>query len=72
MAALSAPLLESDRIEAFKRRTQDKLRGIECPFHKQAPRLVFHGSALRDVTITMSACCNHLARIANQAIASVR
>lgn len=56
-------------VEAFKTRTRDKLRGLYCPLHRQPPRLRFEGRTLRDIQVSMSACCEQLARIANKAIA---
>ena len=56
-------------IEAFKRRTEGKLSGLRCPDHGREPRLRFHGSSLRDVTVQMSGCCQKLIALANQRIA---
>lgn len=58
-----------DAVEAFKERTGAKLRGIRCPEHRQPPRIKFHGSTLRDVSIQMSGCCQKLIELANRAIA---
>ena len=60
---------DSARVEQFKQCTKDKLRGVRCPDHHQPPRLRFHGSSLRDVSIQMSGCCNKLIALANQKIA---
>jgi hypothetical protein len=60
----------SEDVEAFKLRTRDKLRNLRCPLHHQAPRLKFEGSSLRDVTLSISSCCDRLSRLANIAIAS--
>jgi hypothetical protein len=57
-------------VEQFKTRTIDKLRDVRCPVHHQPPRIRFEGSTLRDVRISMSACCARLSHIANQAIAA--
>jgi hypothetical protein len=59
-----------DAVLVFKRRTEDKIGKIRCPRHQQAPRVKFHGTTLRDVTIQMSACCDTLIKMANRAIAS--
>ena len=56
-------------IEAFKLRTERKLSGLSCPDHGRSPRLRFHGSSLREVTIQMSGCCQKLIALANQRIA---
>lgn len=56
-------------VEAFKTRTRNKLRGLYCPLHHQPPRISFEGRSLRDIRVSMSACCDQLARIANKAIA---
>ena len=69
MAAI-ATSAEAARVEAFKKTTQAKLDGLRCPRHHQPPRLAFHGRSLHDLTISMSACCEHLIQIANRAIAS--
>lgn len=61
-----------ERIEAFKARTFDKLRDVRCPEHRQSPRVRFYGTSLREVTISMSACCDQLIRLANQAIGAER
>jgi hypothetical protein len=58
------------RVERFKRATEDKLRGVRCPQHNQPPRLRFHGSSLRDITISLSGCCSRLMEIANARIGS--
>ncbi len=58
-----------DAVQEFKQRTEDKLRGIRCPDHRQPPRLKFRGSTLRDVSIQMSGCCDKLIKMANRAIA---
>ena len=58
-----------DAVEEFKQRTEDKLRDVRCPRHHQAPRLKFHGSSLREMTIQMSGCCETLIEMANRAIA---
>jgi hypothetical protein len=60
----------ADKVETFKRRTREKLQDVRCPVHHQPPRLKFEGSSLRDVRVSLSACCDHLSRMANQAIAS--
>ena len=57
-------------LELFKTRTLDKLRSVRCPVHHQPPRIRFEGATLREIRITMSACCDRLAVIANKAIAS--
>ena len=59
----------SARLELFKQATRDKLRDLRCPEHRQAPRLHFSGSSLRDVTISMSGCCGKLMALANARIA---
>ncbi len=57
-----------ERVEAFKHLTARKLRDVRCPEHNQPPRLRFNGRSLRDISITMSGCCDKLIRLANQAI----
>jgi hypothetical protein len=60
---------EGLKVDEFKTLTMRKLEGIRCPDHRQAPRLCFQGTTLRDVTIRMTACCDKLAALANQKIA---
>jgi hypothetical protein len=62
---------DSIRVERFKQSTKEKLRGVRCPEHHQAPRLHFSGYALREMTISMRGCCEKLMELANARIASV-
>lgn len=64
-------LPESDRsgVERFKQTTRRKLQGVRCPVHRQPPRVNFHGASLREITISMSGCCERLMEIANTRIA---
>ena len=55
-------------VERFKQVTQEKLRDIRCPDHHQAPRIRFHGSSLRDITVSLSGCCSKVMEIANARI----
>ena len=55
-------------VERFKQTTEDKLRDVRCPDHRQAPRIRFHGSSLRDITISLTGCCSKLMEIANARI----
>jgi hypothetical protein len=59
------------RVERFKQATREKLRGVRCPDHRQPARLHFSGSSLRDITISLSGCCEKLMKAANARIASV-
>ena len=61
---------DSARVERFKQSTKEKLRGLRCPDHHQPPRLQFSGISLRDITISMSGCCEKLMELANARIAS--
>jgi hypothetical protein len=56
------------RVERFKRATEDKLRDVRCPEHNLPPRLRFHGTSLRDITVSLSGCCSRLMEIANARI----
>lgn len=60
--------IDVERLEAFKDLTARKLRDVRCPEHHQSPRLRFNGRSLRDITITMSGCCDKLIALANEAI----
>jgi hypothetical protein len=62
--------LDSLQVERFKQRTRDKLRGVRCPDHHHPPRLRFSGLSLREITISMSGCCEKLMAMANARIAS--
>jgi hypothetical protein len=57
------------RVQRFKQSTKEKLRGVRCPLHHQTPHLHFSGSALRDIDISMSGCCDQLMELANARIA---
>ena len=59
-----------EAIEDFKQHTLGKLDGLRCPVHRQAPRVDFHGTSLRTVSIRMSGCCDALIALANQKIGS--
>jgi hypothetical protein len=59
------------RLEQFKQSTKEKLRGVRCPNHHQPPRLQFQGVSLREITISISGCCNKLMELANARIAMV-
>jgi hypothetical protein len=61
---------DSLRVERFKQSTKEKLRGVLCPDHHHSPRLHFSGSSLRDITISLSGCCDKLMELANARIAS--
>jgi hypothetical protein len=63
------PVGAGGRVDEFKEHTALKLRDVRCPDHSQQPRLRFHGSSLKDITIQMSGCCAKLLAIANQKIA---
>lgn len=55
-------------VERFKQTTEEKLRDVRCPEHHQTPRVRFHGSSLREITISLSGCCAQLMEIANARI----
>ncbi|HUJ51400.1 MAG TPA: hypothetical protein VLW25_14420 [Bryobacteraceae bacterium] len=55
-------------VERFKQVTEEKLRDVRCPDHHQAPRIRFHGSSLRDISISVSGCCPKVMEIANARI----
>jgi 5'-3' exonuclease len=61
---------DKHRVERFKQATEEKLRDIRCPEHHQPPRLRFHGTSLRDITISLSGCCYRVMEIANARISS--
>lgn len=59
------------RVERFKQATEEKLRDVRCPEHRQAPRLRFHGNSLRDISISLSGCCRKVMDLANSRIGTV-
>lgn len=59
------------RVERFKESTREKLRGVRCPEHHQPARLQFHGATLREITISLSGCCERLMALANARVALV-
>jgi hypothetical protein len=63
-------LTDFDRIcvERFKQATEEKLRDVRCPEHRQAPRLRFQGTSLRDISISISGCCQKVMELANSRI----
>jgi hypothetical protein len=65
-------LTDFDRtsVERFKQATEEKLRDVRCPEHRQAPRLRFQGSSLRDISISLSGCCQKVMDLANLRIGS--
>jgi 5'-3' exonuclease len=58
------------RVERFKQATEEKLRDVRCPEHKQAPRVRFQGNTLRDITISLTGCCSKVMELANAKIGS--
>ena len=66
-------LTDFDRssVERFKQATEEKLREVRCPDHRQAPRLRFQGTSLRDISISISGCCQKVMELANSRISSV-
>ncbi len=62
--------LEQASIHDFRRATEEKLREVLCPEHRQRPRVRVIGTSIRDAKLTMSGCCDRLMALANQAIAN--
>ena len=62
--------LEQASIHDFRRATEEKLREVLCPEHRQRPRLRVIGTSIRDAKLSMSGCCDRLMALANQAIAN--
>lgn len=58
------------RVERFKQATEEKLRDVRCPEHRQPPRLRFQGTSLRDISISLSGCCQKVMDLANLRIGS--
>ena len=65
------PSLDNAGVERFKQATEEKLRDVRCPDHRQAPRIRFHGTPLRDISISMTGCCAKVMEIANARIGSL-
>jgi hypothetical protein len=61
-------IVDSAGVERFKQATEEKLRDVRCPDHRQAPRIRFHGTSLRDISISMTGCCAKVMEIANARI----
>ncbi|HLH41598.1 MAG TPA: hypothetical protein VKV74_01335 [Bryobacteraceae bacterium] len=59
----------ADAVRQFKEATLRKVADLRCPRHRQPPCVKFRGSALSNISIQMSACCNQLIEMANRAIA---
>jgi hypothetical protein len=57
-------------IDDFRRATEQKLRGVCCPEHRQRPRVRVIGTSIRDAKLSVTGCCDKLMAMANQAIAS--
>ena len=64
--------LEPSSIHDFKRATEQKLRDVCCPEHRQRPRVRVIGTSIRDAKLSVTGCCDKLMALANQAIASIR
>lgn len=60
--------VDSRGVERFKQVTEEKLRDVRCPEHHQSPRIRFHGSSLRDITVSLSGCCSKVMELANARI----
>jgi hypothetical protein len=58
------------RVERFKQAIEEKLRDVRCPEHRQPPRIRFHGVSLRDVSVSLSGCCEKVMQVANARIGS--
>jgi hypothetical protein len=62
--------LEQASIHDFKRATEDKLREVLCPEHRQRPRVRVIGTSIREAKLSVTGCCDKLMALANQAIAT--
>lgn len=60
---------EVDPVDDFKALTLGKVKGLRCPRHGKEPVVEFRGNELRDIRISMRACCPLLSDLANRAIA---
>jgi hypothetical protein len=59
---------ETERVAAFKRKTEAKMSGVVCPVHGHPAKIFFHGATLREMNLSMRGCCERLIAIANKAI----
>jgi len=59
-------------VERFKQATEEKLRDVRCPEHRQPPRLRFQGTSLRDISISVSGCCQKVMELANSRIGNAQ
>jgi hypothetical protein len=57
-------------LDEFRRATEEKLREVRCPEHRQRPRVRVTGASIRDAELSLSGCCDRLMALANRAIAS--
>ena len=62
--------LEQASIHDFKRATEEKLRQVLCPEHRQRPRVRVIGTSIREAKLSVTGCCDKLMALANQAIAT--
>lgn len=62
--------LEQASIHDFKRVTEEKLRGVLCPEHRQRPRVRVIGTSIREAKLSVSGCCDRLMALANHALAN--
>jgi hypothetical protein len=62
--------LEQASIHGFKRATEEKLREVLCPEHRQRPRVRVIGTSIREAKLSVTGCCDKLMALANQAIAT--
>ncbi len=69
MDSIAPDPIAPDKVQEFKEWTALRIQDVRCPDHHQPPRLRFHGSSFRDVSIQMSGCCEKLIALANQKIA---
>jgi hypothetical protein len=57
-------------VDDFKASTLRKLESVHCPLHGESPRVMFQGSSLREVRISIRSCCAELSTRANHALAA--
>jgi len=61
--------LEQASVQDFKRATEEKLRDVLCPEHRQRPRVRVIGTSMREAKLSVTGCCEKLMSLANHAIA---
>ena len=52
--------LEAEALKNISGQIKDKLRGIKCPEHGKAPKLIVKGRNLDNLSFEVAGCCDAL------------